>query len=210
MTDQEMRDIVAGLIVSTAELRASMTEIREAQKETGRQINQTNKQLGELGNKFGSFTEGLALPSMEKILKREFDATVVTPYAKSSINGRSLEIDVLAYDKSGRDEVYVVEVKSHLKQEGIDQILKLIADFPKFFPDHAHRTIYGIIAAVTIPDDLRNQALNEGLYLAQISDETFRLQTPRGFKAKAFGPAAKQDGNSRRRAGRKKKTGKEN
>jgi hypothetical protein len=212
MTDQELKDLAANLVISTielkdstAELRASIAELREFQretalqmKETDRRINQTNKQLGELGNKFGSFAEGMALPSMEKILKRKFDATVVNPNAKSSINGQSMEIDVLAYDKSGRDEVYLVEVKSHLTPDGINQMLKAIEDFPKFFPNLAHRKIYGIIAAVTMPDNLRNEVLSKGLYLAQISDDTFRLRVPRNFKPRDFNKASKQNGNARR------------
>ena len=38
-------------------------------QETDRQIRELGKQIGGLGNKFGSFTEGLALPSMQKILQ---------------------------------------------------------------------------------------------------------------------------------------------
>jgi len=31
----------------------------------------------------------------------------------------------MAYDNGSRNELYIVEVKSHLTREGIDQILKL-------------------------------------------------------------------------------------
>jgi hypothetical protein len=36
----------------------------------------------------------------------------------------------MAYDNGSRNELYIVEVKSHLTREGIDQILKL--DFVHF------------------------------------------------------------------------------
>jgi hypothetical protein len=39
----------------------------ERSLETDRQIKELGKQIGGLGSKFGSFTEGLALPSMEAI-----------------------------------------------------------------------------------------------------------------------------------------------
>jgi hypothetical protein len=165
MTDQELRDVVA---------------------ELAKTVKQTNKQLGELGNKFGSFAEG-TLPSMQKVLYERFGMGIVLPRAKSRLNGHTLEVDTLAYDSVNQDEAYVVEVKSHLTAEGIQQILQTIARVPKFFPHLANRKIYGILAAVHASEQVKNEVLNTGLSLARISDETFKLQVPKKFKAKAFG-----------------------
>jgi hypothetical protein len=209
MTDQELRDFISKLSVSTAELRKSQQETEKRQQEaarqieeTGKQIKQVNKQLGELGNKFGSFAEGMALPSMEKILRDHFKMDVVTPRATSRLNGRMIEIDVMAYDNGSRNELYIVEVKSHLTREGIDQILKTIEEFPIFFGAHRDRTVYGIIAAVDIPLNLRAEVLKKGLYLARIHDGTFELLTPKNFKPRAFTAPAEQNG--KRKAKRKK------
>jgi hypothetical protein len=194
MTDQELRDLVAELSRSTSELKNGLSQ---SQQETSRQIKQVTKQIGELGNKFGSFTEGMALPSMEKILREEFGINDISPRRKAVINGHSLEIDVLAVDN--RDEngdVYLVEIKSGLTDDAIKQMQNTIAQFPRFFPNLADRKIYGIIAAVDIPDNLRAEVLKQGFYLARISDETFKLTVPRGFKAKAFGPAAEKNGHT--------------
>jgi hypothetical protein len=105
----------------------------EEERKTERVIRQVNKQPGELGDKFGSFTEGMAFPSMEKILRNHFKMDVVTLRAKSRQNGHSIEIDVMAYDNGSRNEVYLVEVKSHLTRESIDQMIETIEQFPKFF-----------------------------------------------------------------------------
>ena len=165
-------------------------------------IRQVNKQLGELGNKFGSFAEGMALPSMEKILRNRFNMDVVTPRATSRLNGRTIEIDVMAYDNGSRNELYIVEVKSHLTREGIDQILKTIEEFPKFFGAHRDRTVYGIIAAVDIPQNLHAEVMKKGLYLARIHDGTFELLTPKNFKPRAF--AFPPEANGKQKAKRKK------
>lgn len=186
MTDQELIDLVARLTASTAEYKEyAEKEMAELRK----QMKRTDKQLGALGNKFGSFAEGMALPSMERVLRRQFGMNIVNPRAKASKNGRMLEIDVLAYDNGDRNEAYLVEVKSHLTSEGIEQMLKTLEEFPKFFLPLANRKIYGIIAAIDIPENLRNEVANKGLYLARISDGTFRLETPRGFKPKDFSAA---------------------
>jgi hypothetical protein len=54
------------------ELAEERRKTEEEQRKTERVIRQVNKQLGELGNKFGSFTEGMAWPSMEKVLHKHF------------------------------------------------------------------------------------------------------------------------------------------
>jgi len=224
MTDQELRDLVASIAkmqVETARQIAETDRIlkgsaeraeeerrktEEEQRKTDRVIRQVNKQLGELGNKFGSFTEGMAFPSMEKILRDRFKMDVVALRAKARQNGHSIEIDVMAYDNGSRNEVYLVEVKSHLTRESIDQMLETIEQFPKFFGAHGHRNIYGIIAAVDIPDNLRSEVLKKGLYLARIHAGEFELLTPKNFKPQAFAFPPGQNGGrkSKRSATRKK------
>ncbi|MEP7341285.1 MAG: DUF3782 domain-containing protein [Acidobacteriota bacterium] len=212
MTDQELKDLVAGLSISNAEMSIANAELRKSQQETDKLVRQVTKQLGELGNKFGSFTEGMALPSMEKILREQFGVNDIAPRRKAILNGHSLEIDVLAFDNTGaRNEVYLVEIKSRLTDDAIKQMQKTIADFPRFFQDLADHKIYGIIAAVDIPDNLRAEVLKQGFYLARISDETFKLAVPRGFKPKAFGATEARNGHTNGQAkasAKKKKTGK--
>ncbi|MCI0524723.1 MAG: DUF3782 domain-containing protein [Acidobacteria bacterium] len=195
MTDQELRDFIA-------EVNRGINNLRISQQETDRQIKQVNKQLGELGNKFGSFTEGLAWPSMEKALYEQFGMNDVGFRRKAHHNGESIEVDVLAYDNTGaRNEVYLVEIKSQLTQEGIDQFLRTISDFPRFFSDLKDRKIYGIIAAVDISDKMQKEVWKQGLYLARISDDTFKLQAPPDFKPKAFGRNGEAEVNGQKKNG---------
>lgn len=196
MTDQELKDLVASLALKHE-------KIAEEQAETARQIKQVNKQVGELGNKFGSFTEGMAWASLDKILRQRFGMNVVGPQ-KASQNGRTLQVDVLGFDTGDRNEAFVVEVKSRLDQDGIDQILQTIADLTDFFPHLRGRKIYGMIAAVDIPDDLRGKVFKAGLYLALISDETFQLSVLDDFKPKVFGLESKQNGRDGGRSKKKK------
>jgi RecB family endonuclease NucS len=176
MTDQELKDLVASLARSQAE--------------TDRIVRQVTKQVGEIGNKFGRFTEGMAEPSMRKLLGERFGMTAIHPRAlfRSEDKSRTLEVDVLGYDTNDRrDEVYIVEVKSLLTPEGITQTLKTIADFRELGPVALrHRPIYGVVAAVDIPQGMDQAVASRGLYLARINDDTFQLLTPPGFKPKLF------------------------
>jgi hypothetical protein len=167
-------------------------ELKEAQKETDRkfqetdkQIKELGKQIGGLGEKFGSFTE-LALPSMEKILRERFGMEVISPSVRVSKGGQHLEIDVLAYANSAINQAYIVEVKSHPREESITQINKLLERFRDHFPEHRDKQLFGILAAVDISATLRERALQEGLYVARIHDNVFELDIPDDFQPRAY------------------------
>jgi hypothetical protein len=139
-----------------------------------------------LSDKFGSFTEGLALPSMTKILREKFKMEVISPSVRVSKNGIDAEIDVLAYSNSTINEAYVVEVKSHLREEAITQLNTLMGNFRALFPEHADKKVFGIIAAVDMSEMLKKRVLEAGFYVARIQDETFSLESPSEFQAKCF------------------------
>jgi hypothetical protein len=174
MTDQELKDLVASLAIS-------MDKMRDSQK-------QLNKQLGEINNKWGSFAEGMAYPSMEKILFNHFKVDTILPNLKSRKNGKVFEIDVCGYANSTVNTVVLVEIKSHLKEEGIEQLLNALQEFPTFFPEHRNKKLYGMITCVNAPENLRNRMKKEGLFLATMNDETFKLRPSKSFVAKNFAP----------------------
>ena len=160
--------------------------IEKLSLESNQKIRELGQQIGGLGNKFGSFTEGLALPSMEKILRHRFGVDTVGPSVRVSRNGKHLEIDVLAYANGELNTAYVVEVKSHLREDNIQQMLDILEHFAEWFPEHRNKKLYGILAAVHIPEALRQRVLEQGLYLARIHDDLFELQVPDNFLPRRF------------------------
>ena len=76
----------------------------------------------------------------------------MSPSVRVSRNGKYLEVDVLAYANGEVNSVYVVEVKSHLREEGITQILNILEHFAEWFPEHKNKKLFGILAAVDIPE----------------------------------------------------------
>ena len=193
MTDEELKELVASLAIAQQETARQMLETDRKmeetglqQKETDRQLKELGKQIGGLGEKFGSFTEGLALPSMSKILSERFGMEVVSPSVRVSKQGQHMEIDVLAYANSEVNEAYVVEVKSHVREEAIEQLRTILERFRRFFPEHQDKAVYGILAAVDLSAELRERILKAGFYVARIHDEIFELDVPANFKPKAY------------------------
>jgi RecB family endonuclease NucS len=77
-------------------------------------------------------------------------------------------------------------VKSHLRDDGIEQMLRILREFHDFFPGHAGKKVYGILAAVSIPEDVEKRVLREGIYLARIHDENFEISVPEDFQPRAY------------------------
>lgn len=189
----ELHEIIKELSKSQREFSESQKELSKSQqetdqelKETGRYIRELGKQIGALGNKFGSFTEGLALPALNKILRQEFNMDVVSPHLQAWKNGECLEMDVLSYANGEVNAAYIVEVKSHLREDSITQLLDILKRFPRFFPEHKGKKLFGVLAAVDIPERLKDRVLGLGLYLARIQDEAFELEIPKDFQPRDF------------------------
>ncbi|MCZ8358759.1 MAG: DUF3782 domain-containing protein, partial [Microcystis sp. LE19-388.1G] len=163
-----------------------LKEVSQQQKKTDKQLKELGQQIGGLGAKFGSFTEGLALPSMEKILRQRFGMEVVSPSVRVSKDGKHLEIDVLAYTNGQLNTAYIVEVKSHAREESISQLKSILQRFRNFFPEHKDKKLYGILAAVHLSSELREKILQEGLYVARIHDQVFELDIPDNFQPRPY------------------------
>jgi hypothetical protein len=168
------------------EVSQQQKENAQQQKKTDKQLKELGQQIGGLGAKFGSFTEGLALPSMETILRQRFGMEVVSPSVRVSKEGQHLEIDVLAYTNGQLNTAYIVEVKSHAKEESITQLKSILQRFRSFFSEHKDKKLYGILAAVDLSPGLREKILQEGFYVARIHDQVFELDIPDNFQPQIY------------------------
>ena len=184
MTDQELKELVASLAIAQQETDNQIKELRVSQRETDKQLKQTDKQLkqthkeikefqketndqlkelgkqiGGLANKFGSFTEGLALPSMEKVLIERFGMECIAPRVLRRSQGEEVEYDVLAYANGKAPKACLVEIKSHLTQKEWERSLKKFRKFHQLFPEHADKQAIGIIVAVDVSKEMRRTVL---------------------------------------------------
>lgn len=186
-TDLQMQDTDLRLKETDRLLKEYSQEARLRAQETDRMLKELGKQIGGLGAKFGSFTEGLALPSMETILRQRFGMEVISPSVRVSKAGQHMELDVLAYANGAINQAYIVEVKSHAREASLTQLKTQLQRFRDFFPEHRDKQVFGILAAVDMSDTLREQALQEGIYVAHIQDDVFELlDVGQSFQARAF------------------------
>lgn len=182
----EIRAILKEITEKQREITEKQREITDQQRENDNVVSRVAKLVGEIGNKFGSFTEGMAFPSMDKVLRKQFGMKTVTTNYTTEAGSDTLEIDVLGLANGDVNTAVIVEVKSHLKRRDIEQTLKTMERFRRLHPEHANKKLYGIIACVSGSKEQREQAQRAGLFVASIHDEVFELKTPAYFIPRDF------------------------
>jgi chromosome segregation ATPase len=158
-----------------------MQETDRELRETGRYIKELSKKIEGIGDKFGYFTEGMALPSMERMLNERFAMENISPRHRVRRAGREQEYDVLAWANGSVSLAIVVEVKSRVRREAIAQLESQLNTLPEMLPEIASKSRIGILAGVDWDAGVREEAQAAGLYTASIHDEIFALTTPEGF-----------------------------
>jgi len=141
-----------------------MKETDRQMKETDLQLKELGKQIGGLGNKFGDFAEGMAMPSLMEILAKRFGADQIVETKRL---------------RKGADEV-----KSILTRRELDKFIRNLRRFYQFLPQFKGYRLYGVLAAVESSQEMDAAALAEGVCLARMHGDIFRLKVPRNFQPK--------------------------
>jgi hypothetical protein len=147
-------------------------------KETDARIKETNRIVGGIGEKFGSFTEGLAYPSLRKILQKNYGIDNTSANVlKRFPNGTEIELDAFGYTNGSVNNAVVVEIKSHLRSEHIYKFTDLLKNFRTNFPEYKDKHLYGIIATVRkVSKELKEELFAAGIELAIVHDDIFDLE----------------------------------
>lgn len=80
----------------------------------------------------------------------------------------------------------IVDIKSKLKQEDIDQMTRKMNHVFTMMPDHTDKTFYGIVAYVSGHSSLKKQIIENGWYLAHVGEVIFEMETPVGLQPKGY------------------------
>lgn len=173
-----------------AELDRRMAEVSEAadrrtaealedSRRLKKRLDGVGKQLGGIGNKFGSFTEGLLLPSVEAMLRKKFGVTDFYMRLKTKRRKELQELDGFGFVNGGKNIGFIVEVKSHLDNRSIEQTLSQLQRFGRFHPHFKGMKLHGIIAAVdTVSESQRKAVYNAGLYLVTVKNDVASMPKP--------------------------------
>jgi len=146
-------------------------------------IDELGRQIGGIGNKFGTFTEGIYVPSVKKILNKEFNCTKSFQNATLKVNGTVFEIDLLGESDKA---FYLVEIKSHLKTSAIEQLKSAIFNFDKVEERAKTKPKYGILVAASFSEETKQEVIKNGFYFVSTTDDIAELAVPDDFVPKAW------------------------
>ena len=179
MTDEELNEKLAELIASQKETALQM-------KATDRQIKELGKQIGGLGNKFGDFAEGMALPSLEVIFQKHFGVDQILPGRLFRKGEEELELELIGAVNGQRRTLVAAEVKSQLNERELEKFVRNLGRFFHFLPQFKGYKLHGVLAVVNCSKEMQKTAQAQGVYVARMHGDIFRLAVPRGFKPRDF------------------------
>jgi len=135
-------------------------------KETNDQIKATDKKVHDLTDKWELFVEGLVVPAAKRMFQER---------------GQSMEVDVLA---AGSEYAVLIEVKSTLKVEDVNEHIERLRRFKEFFPWYSAAIAIGAVAGIVISEDADKYAYKQGMYVIAQSGDCVTILNDEQFRPK--------------------------
>ncbi len=144
----------------------SMAELKKT-------VERTSKAVDSLTTRWGRFVEERVEPAVIRMFQaRGIDVKEVYPRARSRRENIAMEIDILAVDET---ELVLVECKSKLSQEDVDEFLERLTKFKIAFPHFKNFKAYGAVAGIEINDGIDRYAYRKGLFVIKPSGDTVAI-----------------------------------
>ncbi len=168
-----------------AKFKENQAELNRRFKETDAKINRIS---GLFGNQWGRLLEALVEPAALKLFQeRGIKVHHIFPRAKSQLNGRMMELDLLLENSN---EVVVIEIKSNLRIADVQDFLVDLDELFEFFPKYRSYTVYAGVAGLDIMENADRYAYRQGLFVLTFTGEgVIQLKNDADFQAKDFAQA---------------------
>ncbi|GHT54899.1 hypothetical protein FACS1894109_00400 [Spirochaetia bacterium] len=163
------------------EIGRKQEENARQMKETDRQMKETDKRVGALTNRLGEISEHMIVPNLVSSFKAlGYTFEKFSPNTKIEDFEHDLFAEADAFLENG-DSVMVVEIKTKLKTEDIDDHVNRMEKFRAHADFHKDkRKYYGAIAGILMSESEKAYALKKGFYVLEPVGETFTITTPKG------------------------------
>jgi len=158
-------------------LKETDRQLKEQLKETDRQLKETDRHLkekfselkeyvGGIGRNNGDLAESYFYETLANTMKiGDLDFDFIEKNVKRINRRQNLEgeYDIIL---TNSESIAIIEVKYKFHPNDIDKVLnKKIPTFKKLFPDKKDYKLYIVIAALTIPDDTKKLAFDNGFFV---------------------------------------------
>jgi hypothetical protein len=193
MTDQELKDLVASLAVKSDRLDATVAEtsktIAEMQRES-RERNaaidseriETQRALKEIGRRMGAMASNQGDVAEEFFFNTLLDKPeiggirfdrVVKNMGAGKPGSKQAEFDVVLHNGSS---MAIVEVKYKVHPNDLEQVRQHMQAYRELFPEYKDYKLYGGIAGFSVPQDVVDQALEQGMFVLKRKGDLVEAQ----------------------------------
>ena len=144
----------------------------------------TNRAVDSLTTRWGRLVEELVEPAVIQLFRaRGIDVKETYSRARVKRQGIAMEIDILVVDET---EVVLVECKSRLSQDDVNEFLEKLSRFKQAFPHYQNFQAYGAVAGIEIDKGVDRYAYKKGLFVIKPSGETVEIINDSGFQAQSW------------------------
>jgi hypothetical protein len=174
----------AELAASRAEYdrRAAEADARIAKLE--KTVAETNKAVGALTTRWGRFVEELVEPAVIDLFQqRGIDVKEIHPRMRTRKQGFAMEIDIFAVDD---DVAVLVECKSRLSQDDVDEFIEKLKRFKLSFPHYSAYRVFGAVAGIEINEGIDRYAEKNGLFVIRPSEDSVTIVNEPDFVPSAW------------------------
>jgi len=173
-TDRIVKENAQGM----KELRESHKEYEQERKKDKAEF---NEKLGNYINLFGDFTEYVMAPKLcEKFneLGFNFTTSIRNTRVRDKINNIYFETDAVL---ENYDKAMIIEIKTELTVERINKHIERLDKMRKYADLHGDKRMFlGAVAGVIVADEVREYALNQGLYFIEPAGAELNITPPNG------------------------------
>ena len=131
-------------------------------EKTERLVKRLTKKIGGVDKIFGEMAEYVSFTNLKRVLREQAGIEIkgVTKRFKVEHEGRNYEFDLIAV---GAKAVVMIEVKTTLRSDDVDDFAAIMPEVPAIFPEYQHRDIYGGFAYMKAQDGTEERAHKHGL-----------------------------------------------
>jgi len=143
-------------------------------------------QIGDVTKRLGEFVEGMIEPAAVRLFReRGLDVHWVMPNLKKKDPQRQLGIEIDLF-VSNNESCVLIEVKSNLSIDDVNEHLKRMEKFKSLFPEYAHKKTYGAVAGMVIADNVAKYAYKKGFFVIGQQGESAVILNDQKFQPVAW------------------------
>ena len=178
------RRIEQARLESDRQIEQAKLESDRTIAELKRTVEQTNRAVNSLTTRWGRFVEELVQPAVLRLFQEKgIDIKEIYPRARVKRQGIAMEIDILAVDDT---DVVLVECKSRLSKDDVDEFLEKLTRFKIAFPHYKNYQAYGAVAGIEIDEGIDRYAYNKGLFVIKPSGDTVEIINDENFRPRTW------------------------